>query len=122
MVVYGGVDKAFNDKRVFPPGELVYPDIFRDEDFFDLIGCPHLASRYFKNKIDYCKTDCLAPSFQKLPKTFIEPKKKNTDRLKADIIDRIDWRIWEVQGEEVGKYPRESKALSKFTRATAKLV
>jgi hypothetical protein len=46
MVVYAGVDEAFNSLRVFPPGELIYPDLIKDEDFYDRIGCPHLAAKY----------------------------------------------------------------------------
>ena len=46
MCVYAGVDEAFNALRVFPPGELIYPDLIKDKDFYDKIGCPHLAAKY----------------------------------------------------------------------------
>jgi len=45
-IVYGGVDQNFNDRRVLPPGEIGYPDLLINKDFYDRIGCPHLAVKY----------------------------------------------------------------------------
>ena len=46
MVAYCGSDIEFNNLRVFPPQNLRYPDILRDKDFFEKIGCPHLRLKY----------------------------------------------------------------------------
>lgn len=46
MVAYSGVDIKFNNLRVFPPPELKYPEMLKNKDFFDQIGCPHLRLKY----------------------------------------------------------------------------
>ena len=46
-MVASGVDPEFNALRVLPPAELEYPDLMRDGmDFYDMINCPHLKSKY----------------------------------------------------------------------------
>jgi hypothetical protein len=52
MVVYCGVDPEFNALRVLPPVEIMYPDLMRDkEEFFEMIGCPHLKEKYYPSEI-----------------------------------------------------------------------
>ena len=86
-----GVDPKFNALRVFPP-EINYPDIMRDENFFELIGCSHLAPKY-SNKVE-----------EKVAEVV---EIKTTARLKPEIIDKIDWRVWETEVSAVGQQPMD---------------
>ena len=46
-IVYGGLDQKFNELRVFPPFDMDYPDLIKNkENFYDLIGCPHLKEKF----------------------------------------------------------------------------
>jgi hypothetical protein len=47
IVVRSGVDPKFNVLRVLPPESIEYPCFIKDaDDFFDMIGCPHLWLKY----------------------------------------------------------------------------
>jgi len=34
-------------------------------------------------------------------------KTKTTERVKTEILDKIDWRIWEIMAKDVGKFEVE---------------
>ena len=117
-VVHSGVDKHFNALRVFPPNTLRYPDFMRTEDFYDVIGCPWLRLKY-PTESEAVALNADPNTMQKLPAKFlkklatfsrieiVEKVKQitlpTTDRLTNDYLDKMNWKIWEINADEIGK-------------------
>ena len=92
---YGGVDFAFNSLRVFPPAELEYPDMIEDDDFYEKIGRPHLKQRY-SNNLDDLETPIERKGFAGVVEAYEASKNRTTQRLKTEILDKIDWQVWDT--------------------------
>ena len=87
MVAYCGKDKEFNSLRVFPPSTLRYPDMLRDPNFFDKIGCPHLRLKYPSE----AEQDVIDNQEQEGGEENMRMKKQDTMGL-TDIIYAKDYR------------------------------
>ena len=109
--------------RIFPPSEINYPDLKNDDDFFEKIGMPQLRIKYPNaEERKFLEMDRMAmkvalkvtkneteSKYAYLHELMLVHRRPTTRRLVWDILDKMDWKVWEMYPEQIGLHKTDPR-------------